>query len=67
MVCRECGNRMDADDIGRSRNRLDIYWKCDKCNSSCIEVVKDNISMAEFWHVENDKEIKDYTISNHFA
>ena len=55
MVCRECGAKMRLDDVDGFFNRTcDKYWVCDLCVTSCIEEIRNGVSVNQIWYTEND-------------
>ena len=65
MICKECGSKMYEDDRDFNfKGNYDIYWACEKCQTSCIEEVRFSQSFKEIWHSENNDEVKDYEIKH---
>ena len=67
MICKECGSEMYLDDKDYNfKGNYDNYWCCknDNCLTSCIEQVRFNQSFKEFWHSENNDEVKDYEVKH---
>lgn len=65
MICKECGSKMYEDDRDTNfKGNYDIYWACEKCQTSCIEEVRFSQSFKEIWHSENNGEVKDYEIKH---
>jgi hypothetical protein len=64
MLCRECGSKMflDYKDFN-FRGNVDYYWCCEKCQTSCVELVRFAKTFKEIWHSENDG-VKDYVIKH---
>ena len=55
MICIECGSPMYVDDKDlRFKGNYDLYWNCEKCQTSCIEEIRFNRPFKECWHSEND-------------
>lgn len=67
MVCKECGSEMYLDDKDFNfKGNYDNYWNCknDNCLTSCIEQIRFGQSFKEFWHSENNDEVKDYEVKH---
>ena len=63
MKCKECGSNMYIDDKDiRFKGNRDIYWACEKCQTSCIEQIRFAKPFKEIWHSENDNKVKDYVV-----
>ena len=64
MICKECGSKMfvDAKDR-RFKGNYDVYWNCEKCQTSCIAEIRFGQLFKENWHSENDG-VKDYVIKH---
>lgn len=60
MICIECGSPMYVDDKDlRFKGNYDLYWNCEKCQTSCIEEIRFNRPFKEYWHSENNG-VKDF-------
>lgn len=62
-LCRVCLSTMYEDDRDLDyRGNGDIYWCCEneKCNSSCIEVLRNRKLVKEIWHWERGDNCYDY-------
>ena len=63
MICKECGAEMRLDDKDfRFKGNYDNYWLCENCQTSCIVEVRFSKPRKEFWHSENNNEVKDYVV-----
>lgn len=63
MICKECNLEMRKDDVDKRFDGCkDIYWVCDFCLTSCIEQIRYSQSCREYWHSENDGNVKDYVV-----
>lgn len=63
MICKECGSKMYLDDKDFNfKGNYDNYWCCETCLTSCIEQVRFAKPFKEFWHSENNGDIKNYIV-----
>ena len=64
MICKECGSKMFVDTQDRHfKGNYDVYWSCEKCQTSCVEEIRFGQPFKENWHSENDG-VKDYVIKH---
>lgn len=64
MICKECGSKMFVDTKDRRfKGNYDVYWICEKCQTSCIAEIRFGQLFKENWHSENDG-VKDYVIKH---
>lgn len=63
MKCAKCGEEMYLDDKDYNfKGNYDDYWRCPKCDTSCIEEVRFGQSFRELWHSENNSKVDDWVI-----
>lgn len=51
MICHYCKNEMIKDDEDfRFKGNTDIYWLCEHCGASCIELIRFGKRFKVNWH-----------------